>query len=206
MQAGKFYGTFIDPLLNKIHSLGARTIPKGAKVIDIACGNGVLARKIAAKAAHVTGIDLSTEMIDYARKQSEKAGIKNLEFVEMDATDLSGFKDQEFDVATISMAVHQFSLETSNMILKELSRISKEIVVIDYNFPLPGGFNGLITRIIEWFAGIEHNGNFKAYLKYGGIIPIAKECGLNSNVVFGRKKSVFTVVKLKHIEAKGYSL
>lgn len=196
MKTGKFYGTFIDPLLDKIHTLGTSTIPNGAKVIDIACGSGALATKISSRAEHVTGIDLSPEMIEYARKRSDKAGIKNLDFVEMDATDLSGFKDHEFDVATISMAVHQFSLESSFVILRELSRISREILVIDYYFPLPGGFNGFITRIIERFAGVEHNRNFRAYLKYGGIVPIAEECGLKSKVVFGRKKSVFTVVKL----------
>ena len=197
MVSSTFYQVFIDPLLYKVHSNAVSLIPKGSKVIDIACGNGTLALKISSEAAHVTGIDLSAESINYAKKRAEKTGKSNVEFLEMDATDLSRFKDSEFDVATISMAVHQFRAETALRILKQLKIISKQVIVIDYNFPLPGEIIGLLIRTIELFAGKEHNRNFKSYLKLGGAHAFAESIGLKLENSYGSRKSIFMIGKSK---------
>lgn len=191
-----FYKLFIDPFLNKVHNHAASLIPDGSKIIDIACGNGTLALKSSSDASHVTGIDLSPGAISYAKKRAQKAGRSMLNFIEMDASDLSHFKNAEFDYSTISMAVHQFPPDIGKKILKEMTRISKNIIVVDYGYPQPRGFLGLMVRIIEKMAGDEHNKNFRAYLKMGGICEIAKELDISAAVKFGGKGQVFIVARL----------
>lgn len=50
--------------------------PDGSRIIDVACGKGRHSRILASYGYQVTGIDLSTESIEYARKQ----GNENPEF------------------------------------------------------------------------------------------------------------------------------
>ena len=184
----------IDPLLNGVHAAAVRMIPDSSTVIDVACGNGTLAIKTSSRASHVTGIDLSPEMISYATGRAEKQKRSNIEFRQMDASDLSAFKENEFGYATLSMAMHQFKLEDGMAILNQMSRIADNIIVIDYNFPLPGGYKGFVARLIERIAGVEHNNNFKEYLQFGGMKSIAEACGLEIKIRRGGRKSVFTVV------------
>ncbi|MEM3396359.1 MAG: class I SAM-dependent methyltransferase [Thermoplasmata archaeon] len=69
------------------------------RVLDVASGPGVLTCLLAErwKKARIIGVDLSEEMVDYAKKRAEKYDRKNLEFVLGDAMALP-FSDEEFDV------------------------------------------------------------------------------------------------------------
>ncbi|MDX2682616.1 class I SAM-dependent methyltransferase [Streptomyces sp. NY05-11A] len=60
--------------------------------MDVGCGDGLLARKLAGRAKHVTGIDMSPDMI--ARARAFAAGDPRLTFVEGDflAAELSGIE------------------------------------------------------------------------------------------------------------------
>ncbi len=78
-----------------------------------------------------------------------------------------------------------------------MTRISKTIVVIDYAYPQPKSFGGLAVRLIERMAGDEHNRNFKAFLKMGGICEIAKELGCAVDVRYGGKNNIFTIALLQ---------
>ena len=42
---------------------------EGAVVCDLACGQGIIARELATRSAHVTGIDISERLLDLARSQ-----------------------------------------------------------------------------------------------------------------------------------------
>ncbi len=187
----------IDPLLAGIHDQASRLIMDGAKVIDIACGNGTLAFKYAPRASFVTGIDLSSEMINFARKRAEVKKIQNIEFFQLNAEDLRTFAAQEFDIASISMAVHQFSPAVAEKVLQEMKRIARYILIIDYQHPLPGGLSGRLTRIIEWMAGKEHNRNFGLFMNYGGVPGICSRCSLEPHTA-SITKSVFRIELLKN--------
>ena len=49
-------------------------------VLDIGCGTGSLALRLAPSAAHVHGLDLSSEMIRIARSKAEAQGVENVSF------------------------------------------------------------------------------------------------------------------------------
>mgnify|MGYP006287791785 CR=1 FL=1 len=198
MTDGLFYFSLIDPLLKKLHNSVAAEIPEGASVIDIACGNGTLPMKYALKASRVTAIDLSASKLEFARNLAARKNIENIAFMQMDATDLTGFADVEFDIAVVSMAIHQFRTETSIALLNALQRIAARVVIADYHHPLPGGFPGGITRVIERLAGKEHHLCFKEYLRLGGLPAITKVVYHHMDITLKKSGSVFQIAQCKH--------
>jgi SAM-dependent methyltransferase len=48
----------------------------GSRVLDLGCGPGLYAQKLAAQGITVTGVDISSNSIDYAREQADQAGLR----------------------------------------------------------------------------------------------------------------------------------
>jgi SAM-dependent methyltransferase len=76
-----------------IWSLGS--LQPGARVLDLACGHGRLANRLAACGASVVGVDATSLFLDRARRDALTAGL-NVEYVEQDMRELS--RRAEFDV------------------------------------------------------------------------------------------------------------
>jgi len=78
------------------------------RVLDVACGQGVLAAGLVHHGANVVGLDLSPKLVDAAHGHLQPAGSK-AEFMVMDARDLSNETDRlggagSFDSAALVMA------------------------------------------------------------------------------------------------------
>lgn len=81
--------------------LSQLTIERGDRVLDIGCGIGGTARVIAQETgASVTGVDVTEEFVDTARRLTALAGVDDVEFVEASALALP-FEAQSFDLATL---------------------------------------------------------------------------------------------------------
>ncbi|NQU86312.1 MAG: methyltransferase domain-containing protein [Mariniphaga sp.] len=169
-------------------------INPGDNVIDIACGTGAQVFKFAKITKEVVGIDLSESMIKTAINRKNKEQIKYIEFIVADASKLSQFTDKQFDVATMSLALHQFDPNIYPEILKEIKRISNKIIFTDYSVPLSAGIKKTAVQTIEFLAGKEHNKNFRNYYKKGGLLPILK--AQNLKVIKERKiiSGIFNMV------------
>ena len=89
------------------------------RVLEVGCGDGVLATKLAAAGAQVTGLDASFEMLAVARRQADTAGIV-LELVEGDAEHIP-FPDACFDLV-LSVATLCFSPNPDRSI-REMVRV-----------------------------------------------------------------------------------
>ncbi len=169
VESGGFYSTFVDPVLMKMRKRVANNVESGKKIIDVACGTGAQVFELASKSESVVGVDLSESMIKKAIQIKTKFKVENSDFKIGDATNLSDFDDRQFDIATMSLALHQFSPELHSSILNEMKRISKKIIIVDYAVPLPKNIVGYGSKWAEFMAGIEHNRNFKKYYKAGGL-------------------------------------
>ncbi len=191
---GFVYARIIDPVLSKAQSGVISRLTPGQKVLDVACGTGSLSLAMAGKVSHVTGIDLSEEMIALARRSAHRRGIKNVTFDTMDASDLSSLGDNEFDVAVSSMAVHQFESGLALSILKEMKRIATEVIIMDYNYPVPQGILRPIIYTIERIAGGDHYRNFKRYNKLGGMDYFTGESGLEITSDSLRGRAAFRII------------
>lgn len=173
------YRMLVDPLLNSTHRSAASYIEAGEKVLDVACGTGALALLIARKSGcHITGIDMDDQKLRTAERIMRKNGLKEFCFGRMDATDMSDFSTGQFDVAVISMAIHQFSRTDGLAVLTEMKRVARRIVVVDYGYPLRPGFLTWLAWGIEFVAGGEHFKNFRSYMAGRGIDSLLDSVGL----------------------------
>lgn len=171
------YNSIIDPLLASSRKRILKRIRSGSRVIDIASGTGQLTRELTSITPSITGIDLEESMIRYSLKKIN--GFKNSELTYKveDARNLKSFGPGSFDVATLSLALHQFSRDDWPRVLKEILRISNSLLILDYNYPLPAGYRKHLVYIIERIAGKEHSKNFRDFMKAGGVIPIIESNG-----------------------------
>ena len=76
----------------------------GKGICDLACGQGVIARKIAQRGASVVGIDISAKLLEIARReeQDEPLGIV---YIQDDVQTLSKLQDEEFDSVVCNMSL-----------------------------------------------------------------------------------------------------
>jgi SAM-dependent methyltransferase len=81
-------------------------VKAGQRVLDVACGTGVVAVTCARLGARVTGCDLTPELLERARENSAIAGV-DIEWKEADVEALP-FPDATFDVV-VSQFGHMFA-------------------------------------------------------------------------------------------------
>lgn len=90
---------FSDPL----HQFAQPTAQD--KVLDVGCGSGRLAVALAPWVAHVTGVDLTPEMLEQARALQAKSGLTNIEWRQADSTALP-VADGAFDLVISRAMFH----------------------------------------------------------------------------------------------------
>lgn len=195
MGDGAFYRYVIDPLLSRPHRAAAAAIKNGVEILDIACGNGTLAKMYAKNAKNVLGIDIDDKSIAYAKSRVEATEIEKIHFQVMDASEMESFKNKQFTYSSISMAMHQFQRETALSILEQMQRISERIIIIDYHHPLSKRFSGMAVRLIEKMAGKEHHSNFITYMEHGGLQGLLDPLNLKPKHIHLDTK-VFTVMEI----------
>jgi 23S rRNA-/tRNA-specific pseudouridylate synthase/2-polyprenyl-3-methyl-5-hydroxy-6-metoxy-1,4-benzoquinol methylase len=72
----------------------------GQRILDVACGQGILARRLASQGAKVTGVDAAPKLIEAAKTRSP-----DIDFHVGDARDLAALKLHDFDAAACVMAL-----------------------------------------------------------------------------------------------------
>ena len=174
MESGFLYSKIVDPALVKLRKKVSTAVPPGKKIIDIACGTGAQVFELAPKSNFVAGVDYSVSMIKKAENSKLKIGATNIVFKLCDVTKGLEFADHYFDVSIMSLALHQFSSEYYQEILKEMKRISSTSIFVDYAVPVPKNIAGKGTKIAEYFAGKDHFRNYRSYNKIGGLPEILK--------------------------------
>lgn len=113
--------------------------PAGLRILDVGCGDGVLALELAGRGAQVTGVDASPRMIAIARKRARRDG-RDVDFKIAKAEALP-FASGTFDVV-VAITVLCF-IEDTAAALREMIRVLK-----------PGGrlVIGELGRYSSWAA------------------------------------------------------
>ncbi len=113
----------------------------GQRILDLAAGTGASSVALARSGATVVAADFSPGMIAEGRRRH--GGIRNLSFVQADATDLP-FGDAEFDTVTMSFGLR--NVNEPKKALAELLRVTRpggRLVVCEFSHPPSRAFHGL---------------------------------------------------------------
>jgi len=125
VQMAKVFNSLREPMLRS--AIQALQLPSGSQGLDAGCGIGLQALLLAESvgpAGHVTGLDLSPEVLAHARDTVSEAGLlERVSFREGDVCQLP-FADDTFDWAWSVDCVGYAPLEPLPLV-KELARVVK---------------------------------------------------------------------------------
>lgn len=144
-----------------------------SKVIDVATGTGAQAYELAKLNLDVTGIDLSPEMLEQAKKK--RKDFLMLKFQHADATEIP-FKNNYFDYSSISLGLHDMPYDIGVLVLKEMKRVTKkdgQILIVDYMEPKKHP----VAKISHLLVSLYETKNYKSFIKHG-LDGILSEVGL----------------------------
>jgi len=96
---------------------------KPGNALDICCGAGTNTVYMAQKGFNVTGLDISSQAIKYARQKTRKAGVK-IRFIVGNALDFP-FEDEEFDFIFDMGCFHHILIKDREKFIEGLCRILK---------------------------------------------------------------------------------
>jgi ADP-ribose pyrophosphatase YjhB (NUDIX family)/SAM-dependent methyltransferase len=101
-EGNQFHRRLVAPAVERLLAL-----QPGERVLDVACGNGVMARRLAALGGRVTAVDFSLALIKKARQRGQPAG-EPIQYGVADATDeeaLAALGEGQFDAVVCTMAL-----------------------------------------------------------------------------------------------------
>jgi demethylmenaquinone methyltransferase/2-methoxy-6-polyprenyl-1,4-benzoquinol methylase len=107
-------------------------VTPGQTALDVACGTGDLAERLAAAGADVVGLDLTPAMLDHARRRTSSPRIR---YVAGDICSLP-FADDQFALITAGYALR--NVPDLTLALQQLARVlapGGRLVALDFNRP-----------------------------------------------------------------------
>lgn len=123
----------------------ARPVP-GERVLDVATGTGNTAIKARAMGARVTGMDLTPDLLQVARKKAEAMGFGDIRWDEGDAERMP-YADASFDV-TLSTCGHMFAPDHAK-VAAELVRVTRPGGRIVFMAWTPDGGVGGLFQVMQ---------------------------------------------------------
>lgn len=142
----KFFGSNIFNNQRKLEIDLLRLKPED-KVLFIGVGTGE-DFKFLPKGVQVTGIDITDEMLEVARKKADTLNLQNINILNMDAMNLS-FEDEEFDYVVLNLILSV--VPDGNKCLKEAYRVLKpngKIAIFD-KFAGEGQRESLVKALLN---------------------------------------------------------
>ncbi|MEV7149872.1 class I SAM-dependent methyltransferase [Streptomyces sp. NPDC093084] len=123
------------------HPVVLDAVPDGCRsALDVGCGDGLLAAGLATRAASVTGVDRSPEMIRHARKRDVP---RNVTFLEGDFLDGALLAEGGYDFVSAVAVVHHVPFDDAIGRLTGLVAPGGRLVVVGMAHD-----RGLLDRVI----------------------------------------------------------
>lgn len=119
-EGNSFHRHLVSPAVERLLDL-----KKGERVLDIACGSGVLARRLASLGGDVVAVDFSDQFIEHAQERGQTTG-EPIHYQVLDATDekaLVTLGEGAFDAIVCSMALMDMPVITP--LFRAVSRLLK---------------------------------------------------------------------------------
>jgi trans-aconitate methyltransferase len=146
-------------------------IQPNENVLDVGCGTGTLALKVAALCKFVIGIDSSPSMIAEASSLAASQKVENVQFQVMDACEIN--LQKRFDVVFSNSVLHW--IQRAEKAVREMRATLKSHGRVGLQFPLLNDTNPLIflaRKVIEGLALEE----YYATWRLPWFVPTKNEC------------------------------
>lgn len=98
-------------------------VARGAKVLDLGCGDGTTAIPSAQRGAEVLGVDIARNLVEAGNRRAKQLDLSNVRFQEGDASALVDLKDATFDLV-VSIFGAMFAPRPFD-VAKEMVRVTK---------------------------------------------------------------------------------
>lgn len=132
---------------------------EGQVVLDLACGPGFYARRLARRGARSTGTDISEEMLRRAREQS-RTDPNPPTFYHLSAAELAPSWTDSFDVVLCNMAL--VDIPEIDDVLREVARVLKPTGRFVFSIIHPC----FVMPAAEWVIDEEGNAGYKRVDNY----------------------------------------
>ena len=122
----------------------------GDRILELGCGDGMLACLLAAQGFAVTAVDISPGMIEAAKEHAARLGVS----VCFEVADSDSFATREpFDAVVSFMSAFFTYLEDPHKFLRMIVPLTRKKVILDWNFRSPHSFVEAAQLLKE--AGLE---------------------------------------------------
>ncbi|QDV52587.1 class I SAM-dependent methyltransferase [Gimesia fumaroli] len=118
-----------EPLLAKIRTKSA--LSGQGSLLDLGCGTGEIALRMAPFFRDVTAVDIDPEMLAAAEQKAQKRGIETIQWLNQSAEQFSADTDS-FELVTIGAAFHWMDRRTIAERVREWLQPGKPLVVLGY--------------------------------------------------------------------------
>jgi phosphatidylethanolamine/phosphatidyl-N-methylethanolamine N-methyltransferase len=168
------FGPTLHP--GRVDAIRRMGIKAGDRVLEVGVGTGINAALYPRDCA-VTGIDLSSSMLEKARDRIARKGVRNVRLLEMDAANLK-FADESFDIVYAPYVISVVPDPVA--VAREMRRVCRpggRIVILNH-FRSKSRLGAWLERLISPFTrylGFKSDLDLQAFLVQAGLEPISIE-------------------------------
>ena len=183
------FGPVLHP--GRVDAIGRMGIRPGDRVLEVGVGTGINAALYPPDCS-VTGIDLSSPMLEKARERVARKGVRNVRLLQMDAANLK-FGDDTFDIVYAPYVISVVPDPVA--VTREMCRVCRpggHIVILNH-FRSRNSLMASIERVISPFTvhiGFKSDLDLPAFLAQADLKPVSID-----KVNFPRIWSLVTCIK-----------
>jgi phosphatidylethanolamine/phosphatidyl-N-methylethanolamine N-methyltransferase len=167
----KVYDLIFGPTLHpgRVTALERMGIQPNDRILEVGVGTGINT-SMYPRNCHVTGVDLSSSMLEKARERVAREGLRNVRLLEMDAQNLT-FADDSFDIVYAPYLVSV--VPDPVQVAREMRRVCKpggKIIILNHF----RSANPVLSRLERAISPFTVHVGFKSDLDLPGFLAQAE--------------------------------